>query len=69
MLLVRLNVGHTIEGRTLRNFIIEALWEDMDARAKMVASMSSSDRIDQIWDLAEEFQVKILTIVGRCFIF
>lgn len=60
MLLVRLNVGKSKEGRFLRNFIIEALWEDMDARAKMVATMSSSDRMDQIWDLAEEFQTALL---------
>ena len=33
----------------------------MDERAKKVADMDRSSRLNVVWDLAEEFKVKILT--------
>jgi len=46
-------------GRSLRNFVVEALWQDCDARAKLVGDMSSSARTTMINDMAEEFQVAL----------
>jgi len=46
-------------GRSLRNFVVEALWMDCDARAKLVGDMSSSARTSMVNDMAEEFQVAL----------
>lgn len=46
-------------GRALRNFIVEALWQDCDARAKLVGDMSGSSRSKQINNMAEEFQAAL----------
>jgi len=46
-------------GRSLRNFVVEALWQDCDSRAKLVGDMSGSSRSKQINDMAEEFQVAL----------
>lgn len=46
-------------GRSLRNFVVEALWVDCDGRAKLVGDMSSSARTTMVNDMAEEFQVAL----------
>ena len=49
------------EGLYCRNQLITTLYTDMDERAKKVADMDRSSRLNVVWDLAEEFKVKILT--------
>jgi hypothetical protein len=56
MLCVRLVVGNTKEGIQCRNYMVTELYNDMDARAKMVGDMDRKDRQNVIWDIAEEFK-------------
>ena len=65
MLAVRARVGATPEGDQLVTVMAESLWEDLEIRMKKIPGFGRSKRIDQIWDLAEEFQV----ITGRLLYF
>jgi len=60
MLSVRLSVGNTKEGLYCRNQLITTLYTDMDERAKKVADMDRSSRLNVVWDLAEEFKFAML---------
>jgi len=60
MLCVRLSVGNTKEGLYCRNFLVTTLYTDMDERAKKVADMDRSSRLNVVWDLAEEFKFAML---------
>jgi len=46
-------------GRTTRNAIIEALWQDCDQRAKSISDLPSSIRTKQILDISEQFQAAL----------
>ena len=65
MLCVRLRVGQTPEGEDLMNFMVAGLWTDLETRMKKIPGMSASKRGNQIWDLAEEFQVNHTSVVLR----
>merc|ERR1711997_788617 len=60
MLCVRLSVGNTKEGLYCRNCLVTTLYTDMDERAKKVADMDRSSRLNVVWDLAEEFKFAML---------
>ena len=60
MIVCRLNrvkVPKSPEGDYLMEHMINGLYEDLEKRMKQVPGMTASKRSDQIWDLAEEFQV------------
>ena len=60
MLSTRINVGSDkTDSERLRNFMVEALWDDLERRSKQIP-MSNSMRKNQIWDLAEEFQTALI---------
>ena len=46
-----------VEGLFCRNQMVETIYTDMDERAKKVADMDRSARMNVVWDLAEEFKV------------
>ena len=46
-----------IEGLFCRNQMVQTIYTDMDERAKKVADMDRSARMNVVWDLAEEFKV------------
>jgi len=60
MLSVRLSVGNSREGLFCRNQMVETIYTDMDERAKKVADMDRSARMNVVWDLAEEFKFAML---------
>jgi len=60
MLAVRARVGATPEGDQLVTVMAESLWEDLEQRMKKIPGFARSKRIDQIWDLAEEFQTAMI---------
>ena len=37
--------------------MVEQLYEEMEEKAKKVAEMDRSSRMNAVWDLAEEFKV------------
>ena len=45
-----------IEGLFCRNQMVQTIYTDMDERAKKVADMDRSARMNVVWDLAEEFK-------------
>ena len=63
LLAVRLRVGATPEGDQLVKNMAESLWQDLEARMKKVPGMTASRRADQVWDLAEEFQVRLTRLM------
>jgi hypothetical protein len=48
------------EGMVCRNMMITELYNDMEAKAKMVGDMDRKTRANAIWDLAEEFKFAML---------
>lgn len=58
MLAVRL-MEEGKEGRSVRNYMVEALWQDCDARAKLVGDMAATTRSKEICDIGEEFQAAL----------
>ena len=46
-----------VEGMFCRNQMVQTIYTDMDERAKKVADMDRSARMNVVWDLAEEFKV------------
>ena len=57
MLAVRL-MEEGKEGRVVRNYMIEALWQDCEARAKMIGDQSAASRSKDIISMSEELGVK-----------
>lgn len=46
-------------GRSTRNAMVEALWQDCDQRAKSIGDMAASARSKQILSISEEFQAAL----------
>lgn len=46
-------------GRSTRNAMVEALWQDCDQRAKSIGDMAASARSKQILAISEEFQAAL----------
>nr|XP_045597589.1 ubiquinol-cytochrome-c reductase complex assembly factor 1-like [Procambarus clarkii] len=58
MLMVRL-MAEGEEGRYTRNSLIEALWEDCDARSKKLGSLAQSVRQEQMQSIGSSFQAAL----------
>uniref|UniRef100_A0A0A9Z740 Ubiquinol-cytochrome c reductase complex chaperone CBP3 n=1 Tax=Lygus hesperus TaxID=30085 RepID=A0A0A9Z740_LYGHE len=59
MLMARL-MANPYEGRTLRNFLVEALWKDVTTRSKKLGSEHMSIVRTQIYELNEGFQAALV---------